>query len=156
MGSAALVADGIHARTDGFTSLAVVAGGIGVLFGFRLANPIVGLIISAAIFILLIGTIRSVGRRPLDGVEPELVDRVAHALADVDGIDRVDRIRLRWNGDRLEGDAVLTVDSRASRERLDQVSAQAARSVREHLPNVDELLVDTTGAGGLGVRVPVD
>ena len=44
IGSAALVADGIHARTDGFTSLAVVAGGIGVLLGFPLADPIVGLI----------------------------------------------------------------------------------------------------------------
>lgn len=143
IGSAALVADGIHARTDGFTSLAVVAGGIGVFLGFPLADPIVGLIISAAIFILLIGTIRSVGRRLLDGVEPELVDKVAHALHHVDGIDHVDRIRLRWNGHRLEGDVTLTVDSAASREQLDEVSAQAARSVREHLPNVDEFLVST-------------
>lgn len=143
IGSAALVADGIHARTDGFTSLAVVAGGIGVLLGFPLADPIVGLIISAAIFILLIGTVRSVGRRLLDGVEPELVDKVAHALHHVDGIDHIDRIRLRWNGHRLEGDVILTVDSAASREQLDEVSAQAARSVREHLPNVDEFLVST-------------
>ena len=143
IGSAALVADGIHARTDGFTSLAVVAGGVGVLLGFPLADPIVGLIISAAIFILLIGTVRSVGRRLLDGVEPELVDKVAHALDHVEGIEHVDRIRLRWNGHRLEGDAVLTVNSRASRQQLDEVSAQAARSVREHLPNVDEFLVST-------------
>lgn len=143
IGSAALVADGIHARTDGFTSLAVVAGGIGVLLGFPLADPIVGLIISAAIFILLIGTVRSVGRRLLDGVEPELVDKVAHALHHVDGIDHIDRIRLRWNGHRLEGDVILTVDSAASREQLDEVSAQAARSVRENLPNVDEFLVST-------------
>lgn len=143
IGSAALVADGIHARTDGFTSLAVVAGGVGVLLGFPLADPIVGLIISAAIFILLIGTVRSVGRRLLDGVEPELVDKVAHALDHVEGIEHVDRIRLRWNGHRLEGDAVLAVNSRASRQQLDEVSAQAARSVREHLPNVDEFLVST-------------
>lgn len=143
IGSAALVADGIHARTDGFTSLAVVAGGVGVLLGFPLADPIVGLIISVAIFVLLIGTVRSVGRRLLDGVEPELVDKVAHALDHVDGIDHIDRIRLRWNGHRLEGDAILTVDSRASREQLDEVSTQATRSVREHLPNVDEFLVST-------------
>ena len=63
IGSAVLVADGIHARTDGFTSLAVVVGGVGVLLGFPLADPIVGVIISAAIFVLLIGTVRSVGRR---------------------------------------------------------------------------------------------
>lgn len=143
IGSAALVADGIHARTDGFTSLAVVAGGIGVLLGFPLADPIVGLIISAAIFILLIGTVRSVGRRLLDGVEPELVDKVAHALDHVEGIDHIDRIRLRWNGHRLEGDAILTVNATATRQQLDTISADADRAVRAHLPNVDEFLVST-------------
>ena len=81
IGSAALVADGIHARTDGFTSLAVVLGGIGVLLGFPLADPIVGIVISVAIFILLIGTVRSVGRRLMDGIEPELYDRAWDALA---------------------------------------------------------------------------
>lgn len=148
IGSAALVADGIHARTDGFTSLAVVAGGVGVLLGIPLADPIVGLIISAAIFVLLIGTVRSVGRRLLDGVEPELVDKVAHALDHVDGIDRVDRIRLRWNGHRLEGDAILTVNASASREQLDAISADANRNVRAHLPNMDEFLVSTHSTRG--------
>ncbi len=143
IGSAALVADGIHARTDGFTSLAVVAGGVGVLLGFPLADPIVGLVISAAIFVLLIGTVRSVGRRLLDGVEPELVDRASHALVHVDGIDHVDRIRLRWNGHRLEGDAIITVSPQVSREQLEAISAQARTSVRSHLPNVDEFLVST-------------
>ena len=148
IGSAALVADGIHTRTDGFTSLAVVAGGIGVLLGFPLADPIVGLIISAAIFVLLIGTVRSVGRRLLDGVEPELVDKVAHALDHVDGIDRVDRIRLRWNGHHLEGDVILTVDASASREQLDAISADAKGNARAHLPNVDEFLVSTHSIRG--------
>ena len=143
IGSAALVADGIHARTDGFTSLAVVAGGVGVLLGFPLADPIVGLLISAAIFVLLIGTVRSVGRRLLDGVEPELVDRVAHALEHVDGIDHVDRIRLRWNGHRLEGDVIITVEATASRHQLEAISADANRHVRAHLPNMDEFLVST-------------
>ena len=143
IGSAALVADGIHARTDGFTSLAVVAGGIGVLLGFPLADPIVGLVISVAIFVLLIGTVRSVGRRLLDGVEPELVDKVAHALDHVDGITAVDRIRLRWNGHRLEGDAILAVDAHATRERVDEVTERARRSVHSHLPNLDEFLVST-------------
>ena len=66
IGSAALVADGVHARTDGFTSLAVVVGAIGVMLGFPLADPIVGLVISAAIIVLLWGTVRSIGRRLMD------------------------------------------------------------------------------------------
>ncbi|MDQ0642584.1 cation diffusion facilitator family transporter [Microbacterium murale] len=141
IGSAALVADGVHARADGFTSLAVVAGGVGVLLGFPLADPIVGLLISAAIFVLLIGTVRSVGRRLLDGVEPDLVDRVTHVLEHVDGITHVDRIRLRWNGHRLEGDAIIAVSAEASRAQVEAISVDARRTARSHLPHVDEFLV---------------
>ena len=86
IGSAALVADGVHARTDGFTSLAVVLGALGVLAGFPLADPIVGLLISAAIVVLLWGTVRSIGKRLLDGIEPELLGSAEHALEHVDGI----------------------------------------------------------------------
>ena len=39
IGSAALVADGLHARTDGVTSLGVVVGGLGVAAGWELADP---------------------------------------------------------------------------------------------------------------------
>lgn len=84
-----------------------------------------------------------VGRRLLDGVEPELVDRVAHALEHVDGIESVDRIRLRWNGHRLEGDAILSVGDHATRDRLDEISERAHESVRSHLPNLDEFLIST-------------
>ncbi|GAA4484230.1 cation diffusion facilitator family transporter [Microbacterium panaciterrae] len=136
IGSAALVTDGVHARTDGFTSLAVVLGGLGVLAGFPLADPIVGVLISIAIFVLLIGTVRSIGRRLLDGIEPELVERAEHALSHVEGIDRIDRIRLRWVGHRLEGDAIV---STAGDPAL--VSAAAEASARGHLHNLDEFLV---------------
>jgi cation diffusion facilitator family transporter len=138
IGSAALVADGVHARTDGFTSLAVVVGGIGVLLGFPLADPIVGLVIALGIFVLLIGTVRSVGRRLLDGVEPELVDRAEHALEHVDGIERIDRLRLRWVGHRLQGDALVVARAGAD---PGAVAAAAESSVRDHLRNVDDFIV---------------
>ena len=141
IGSAALVADGVHARTDGFTSLAVVLGGLGVLAGFPLADPIVGVLISLAIFVLLIGTVRSIGRRLLDGVEPELVERVEHALAHVDGITTVERVRLRWIGHRLEGDVVIATAADAA-----AVAVEAERSVRAHLRNLDDFLVATRHA----------
>ena len=48
--SAALIADGYHARTDGFTSLAVVLSAAGVWLGFPLADPIIGMLITLAIF----------------------------------------------------------------------------------------------------------
>jgi divalent metal cation (Fe/Co/Zn/Cd) transporter len=70
IGSAALVADGLHARTDGFTSLAVLFGAGGVAVGFPLANPIVGLLITIAILAVLRTAVRDVFRRLMDAVDP--------------------------------------------------------------------------------------
>lgn len=139
IGSAALVADGVHARADGFTSLAVVAGAVGVMLGLPLADPIVGLLISAAIIVLLIGTLRSIGRRLLDGVEPERVDRLEHALADAPGVLGVSDVRLRWVGHRLEGAARLQVaDGPLSQvESIAREAEHAAEHALPHLGRID-------------------
>ncbi len=137
IGSAALVADGIHARTDGFTSLAVVAGAVGVMLGFPLADPIVGLVISLAIFILLIGTVRSVGRRLMDGIEPELVNQAEAALASTPGVLTVRDLRLRWVGHRLQGAASLGVaDGQLSA--VQEVAHDAKHNLERALPNLDD------------------
>ncbi|MCD1269807.1 cation diffusion facilitator family transporter [Microbacterium sp. MEC084] len=140
IGSAALVADGVHARTDGFTSLAVVLGALGVMAGFPLADPIVGILISLAIVVLLWGTVRSVGRRILDGVEPELLERAEHALAHVDGIDRVEQVRLRWVGHRLRGDALIALTDVPLAE-AERIAAEAERQVHAHIRGIDEFRV---------------
>lgn len=146
IGSAALVADGIHARTDGFTSLAVVLGAAGVMLGFPLADPIVGLAISAAIFILLWGTVKSLGQRLLDGIDPELVHRAEHALEDTPGVLGVDRVQLRWIGHRLHGSALVRVGAQTPVASADVVRHDAAVRLARALPNVEEMTV-TTAAG---------
>ena len=69
--SAALVADGYHARTDGFTSLVVVLGALGVWAGFPLADPIIGLLITLAIF----GIVWQSARAVLTGLSPNIWTR---------------------------------------------------------------------------------
>ena len=145
IGSAALVADGVHARTDGFTSLAVVVGAMGVMLGFPLADPIVGLLISVAIIFLLWGTVRSIGGRLMDAIEPELVARAEDALSATPGVLSVTRLQLRWVGHRLQGAAVVTVVTVA-----DTALSEAERIVHgaEHrlgkaLPNLDDTAIST-------------
>ena len=75
IGSAALVADGLHARTDGITSLAVVVGAVGVALGWEKADPIVGLVITVAILFVLKNAARDIYRRLMDAVDPELGQR---------------------------------------------------------------------------------
>lgn len=149
IGSAALVADGVHARTDGFTSLAVVFGALGVMLGFPLADSIVGLLISLAIVVLLIGTVRSVGRRLMDGIEPELIDRAESTIARTPGVESVDEIQLRWVGHRLQGVAVISVaDSTVS---VGQAIADEAEHQLGHtMPNVDKMTIRFVAKGADG------
>jgi cation diffusion facilitator family transporter len=109
IGSAALVADGLHARTDALTSLAVLLGAGGVALGWRWADPIVGLGIAVLITVALVRAARTVFRRLLDGVEPELVDQAEAALAATPGVVTVGPVRLRWTGHRLRAEASVAV-----------------------------------------------
>jgi cation diffusion facilitator family transporter len=107
--SAALIADGYHARTDGLTSLAVVLGALGVWLGFPLADPIVGLLITIAIFGIVWQSARAVLTRMLDGVEPQIIDEVRHAADQVPEV-HLQEIRARWIGHRLHVHLFVSVD----------------------------------------------
>jgi cation diffusion facilitator family transporter len=109
IGSAALVADGLHARTDGFTSLAVLLGAGGVALGWRQADPIVGLAITVAILGVLRSAIRQVGARLMDAVDPGLVDQATAAVISVEGITGVRDLRIRWIGHTLRAEVDATV-----------------------------------------------
>jgi cation diffusion facilitator family transporter len=109
IGSAALVADGLHARTDGFTSLAVLLGAGGAAVGWRWADPVIGLVITVAILGVLRSAIAQVGARLMDAVEPELVDQSNAAISTVDGIAAVRDLRIRWIGHTLRAEADVEV-----------------------------------------------
>jgi cation diffusion facilitator family transporter len=110
IGSAALVADGLHARTDGLTSLAVVLGAAGVALGWPVADPIIGLLIAVAILFALRTATRDVFRHLMDAVDPALVDTAEHALLETPGVQGVRRLRIRWLGHILQAEADLEVD----------------------------------------------
>ena len=114
IGSAALVADGLHARTDGFTSLAVVLSAGGAWLGFPLADPIIGLLITVAILYVLRDAGREVYRRLMDAVDPDLVDQTEQVIRSTPGVVDVGDIGLRWLGHNLRAEARIVVDSSLS------------------------------------------
>jgi cation diffusion facilitator family transporter len=114
IGSAALVADGLHARTDGLTSLAVFAGALGAAAGFELADPIVGLAIAGAILLILKNVAVDIYHRLVDAVDPQLVERVREVLAEVDGVRSVEGVRVRWIGHELRAEVQIGVDRHLS------------------------------------------
>ncbi|WP_428340837.1 cation diffusion facilitator family transporter [Mycobacterium sp.] len=148
IGSAALVADGLHARTDGFTSLAVLIGAGGVALGFPLADPIVGLIITVAILAVLRTAVRDVFRRLIDGVDPELVDTAEAVLASREGVRSVRSVRLRWIGHRLHADAELDVDPTLSLGAAHRIAHDSEHDLTHALPKLAAAMIHAYPAHG--------
>lgn len=141
IGSAALVADGLHARTDGFTSLAVLLGAGGVALGFPLADPIVGLLITIAILAVLRTAAREVLRRLMDAVEPELVTAAERALSAEPGVQGVRSLRMRWIGHRLHADVELDVAPTITLADAHHVAHEAQHTLTHVVPKLDTAVV---------------
>ncbi|WP_018787182.1 cation diffusion facilitator family transporter [Micromonospora sp. CNB394] len=143
IGSAALVADGLHARTDGYTSLAVLAAAGGAALGWRWADPVIGLVIAVAIAVVLKDAAREVYRRLMDAVDPELVDQAETALRAVDGVQDVAAVRLRWVGHRLHAEAELVVDAGLTLVDAHQIAADAEHQLTHAVPRLTTATVHT-------------
>ncbi|MEW2286912.1 cation diffusion facilitator family transporter [Streptomyces sp. NPDC047841] len=154
IGSAALVADGLHARTDGFTSLAVLLGAGGSALGWDLADPLVGLAITAAIVLVLRDAAREVFRRVLDAVDPALVDRAEHAARAVPGVRGVGELRLRWIGHRLRAELTVVVDGEATLRQAHAVAVETEHALLHAVPRLTAALVHADPAPAPGEADP--
>jgi len=141
IGSAALVADGLHARTDGFTSLGVLASAGGLALGWRWADPVVGLAITVAILVVLVDVVRQVYRRLMDAVDPELVDRVEETLRGTDGVLDVGAVHLRWIGHQLRAECEIVVDPHLSLVDAHAIAVEAEHRLIHAVPRLTAALV---------------
>lgn len=141
IGSAALVADGLHARTDGFTSLAVLLSAGGAALGWRYADPVVGLAITAAIALVLRDAAREVLRRVMDAVDPVLVDRAERALTRVPGVLGVGELRLRWIGHRLRAEVAVVVDGETTVREAHRIAVDAEHALLHAVPRLTAALI---------------
>ena len=147
IGSAALIADGYHARTDGLTSLAVVFGALGVAAGYPLADPLVGLLITAVILVVLRQAAGQMVGRLMDAVEPELVDQVETIAASVPEVQSVDRLRMRWLGHALEASMAITVDCDMTVTEGHRVSEAVRHRLLHDVPRLDTVVIHVNPCG---------
>ena len=141
IGSAALVADGYHARTDGLTSLAVLLGVFGAWLGFKQADPIVGLIITGAILLVVKGAVVQIWHRLMDAVDPELLDAARAAAQGVAGVTEVSLVRPRWVSHTIHAEAQVTVDRELSLAEAHTISAQVEHAMMHAVPKLSSVIV---------------
>ncbi|MDA3648411.1 cation diffusion facilitator family transporter [Saccharopolyspora indica] len=147
IGSAALVADGLHARADGFTSLAVLGSAAGAALGWWWADPVVGLLITGAILVVLRGSAKEVFARVLDAVDPGLVARAERELVATPGVRGVGDLRLRWVGHSLRAEVELEVDPRLSLAEAHRIAHEAEHRLWHALPRLGGALVHAHPSG---------
>jgi cation diffusion facilitator family transporter len=150
IGSAALEADGYHARTDGFTSLAVSLGAAGAWLGFERADPIVGLVISVAIFAVLSGTASQIFHRLMDAVDPDVVDSIRHTAGHVAGVQRVGPVHARWVGHRLAASIAVVVDEDLSVRQGHEVTGAVRLELLHEVPHLDDIDIHVDPCGHHG------
>jgi len=155
IGSAALVADGLHARTDGFTSLAVLLAAGGSWIGWRWADPVVGLLITVAILAVLCGAAKEVFSRMLDAVDPALVSTAEQALAATPGVRGVDTIRLRWVGHTLIAESELDVDPTLTLLQAHTIAHDAEHRLIHTLPRLTQALIHAHPGGDHHTPAPL-
>jgi cation diffusion facilitator family transporter len=147
IGSAALVADGLHARADGFTSLAVVVGAGGVALGFPAADPIAGLIIAALILVVLKDAAGDVLMRIMDGVDPVIRDESEAVLAEVPGVEGIGDVRVRWIGHRLHAEAEVTVDQNRTIAEAHDIAERARHALLHEVPHLASAIIHADPCG---------
>lgn len=150
IGSAALIADGYHARVDGLTSLAVLFGAVGVWIGYPLADPIVGLIITVAILKIVWGSGKFIFTRLLDGIDPEVVDEVRHAVNHVKGVSGVSEVRVRWSGHRMHAELNIAVDPGRSVEEGHAIASEVRHQLLHHLQYLSNATIHVDPANASG------
>ena len=139
--SVALEADGIHARTDGVTSLLMLIGAIAVALGAQWADAVVGLVIAASILVVGYQAARSVGQRLLDAVDPVIVARISETVAAVDGVVAVTEVRARWVGHRLLARVRLSADGALPVTRAHDIAEVARHELLHHISNLSDAII---------------
>jgi cation diffusion facilitator family transporter len=150
IGSAALEADGQHARADGYTSLAEIFGALGSLAGYPLVDPIIGLLITIAILFVVRDAALAIWRRLLDAVDPEEVTLIERTAGGVPGVVAVSNVRARWLGHVLNADLHITVDEDLSTRESHKIAEEVRHALFHAQPRLAtiNIHVDPCGHGG--------
>ena len=150
IGSAALVADGHHARVDGLTSLAVLFGAVGVWLGYPLADPIIGLLITAAIIRIVWDSGKAVFTRVLDGIDPEVIGEIKEVVNHTTGVQDITEVRVRWLGHRLHAELNIAVKPSLSVEKGHEVAKEVRHQLLHHVSYFSSVTIHIDPANASG------
>ena len=141
IGSVALVADGLHARSDGLTSLAVLVAAAGSWLGYPIVDPLVGLLMGLLVLFVAWDAAKAVWYRLMDAIDPEMLDQAEDAVRSQPGVQALERVRMRWSGHRLHAEVHIAVDPQLTVVQGHRVAEQVRYALFQRLPNLSDSVV---------------
>jgi cation diffusion facilitator family transporter len=141
IGSAAMVADGLHARTDGITSLAVLVAAFGAWLGFPIVDPIIGFLIGIAILFITKDATVTMWYRLMDAIEPELLAEAEHTVSHQREVKELRRLRMRWMGHRLHAEVHIAVDPHLTTAQSHAVAEELRHALFHDIARLNEVIV---------------
>ena len=150
MGSAALIADGYHARTDGIASLSVLVSVIGVYLGYPLADPIIGILMTLLILRIVWESAAAVFTRILDGVDPDVPDKIREQAKQTEGVKDVSEVRVRWLGHRMHAELNVAVGQGLSVEEGHDIAKRVRHELLHNLQFLSGVTIHVDPANASG------
>jgi cation diffusion facilitator family transporter len=141
IGSDAMIANGLHARTDGLTSLAVLVAAVGVFLGYPVVDAIVGILMGIVILFITKDAAKSMWYRLMDAVDPIIVERAEEVLKEHPDVKGVQRLQMRWVGHRLHAEAVISLDADLNAAECSSISEHLSHHLYHDIPNLAEATI---------------
>jgi cation diffusion facilitator family transporter len=141
IGSDAMIANGLHARTDGLTSLAVLVAAVGAFLGYLVVDAIVGILMGIVILFITKDAAKSMWYRLMDAVDPIIVERAEEVLKKHPDVKGVKRLQMRWVGHRLHAEAVISLDADLNAAECSSISEHLSHHLYHDIPNLAEATI---------------
>jgi cation diffusion facilitator family transporter len=142
IGSAAMVADGLHARTDGFTSLAVLVAAGGSWLGFPIIDPIIGLFIGVTILFITRDAAIRIWQRLMDAIEPEIMEQAEEVIHEQSDVKELRQLRMRWLGHALHAEVQIAVEPDLTTTKIFDITEQLRHELFHHVAHLAEVVVN--------------
>jgi cation diffusion facilitator family transporter len=141
IGSDAMIANGLHARTDGLTSLAVLVAAIGAFLGYPIVDAIIGILMGIVILFITRDAAKSMWYRLMDAVDPIIVERAEAVIKEHPDVKGIQRLQMRWIGHRLQAEAVISIESDLNAAQCNVISEHISHHLYHEIPNLAETTI---------------
>lgn len=142
LNSDAFMADAWHHRSDAFSSIGSLIGIGAAMLGFKIMDPIAGLIICIFIFKIAFDVIMVAISKMLDtSCGKEYEDKMTNFISAQEGVIGVDLLRTRTFGNKIYVDAEISVDGNLRLREAHSIAERVHNEVENNFDNIKHIMI---------------